>query len=311
MPLLEIRNIKKYFKKIKAVDDISFNVEKGEILGLLGPNGAGKSTTINMIATLIVPDTGSIIFKGQDILESPKAIQKNLGLVPQEIALYPSLSGLENLTFWGKAYGLRGNGLKKRIEEISEVIGIGDRLRDKVKKYSGGMKRRLNIGAALLHRPEFIIMDEPTVGIDPQSRNHILSTVRELSHDGATIIYTSHYMEEVETLCSRVCIMDGGHIIAAGTTDEITSSLGGQYQIAVKLGKEDQPLYKKIKELDCVTALDADGGNISIAADAGDSSTRAVLDVVAKSDTELISFDIEKANLETVFLNLTGKALRD
>ena len=311
MPLLSIQNLRKYFKNIKAVDDISFSVEKGDILGLLGPNGAGKSTTISMIATLLAPDAGQIRFKDADILADPGVIQGALGLVPQEIALYPSLSGRENLTFWGKAYGLRGGALKKRIDAVSDVIGIQSRLRDKVKTYSGGMKRRLNIGAALLHEPEFIIMDEPTVGIDPQSRNHILSTIRELAGTGATIIYTSHYMEEVEMLCDRVCIMDHGKIIAQGTKDEIIESLGAQMGIHITLGHEDAALLSEIGALNCVAKASASGRDIDIAAQAGDASTKAILGVIAKSTAELEVFDIEKANLETVFLNLTGRALRD
>ena len=311
MPLLLIDHLKKYFKNIKAVDDISFSVEKGDILGLLGPNGAGKSTTISMIATLLRPDGGQIIFNGRDILAEPKAIQSSLGLVPQEIALYPNLSGHENLTFWGKAYGLRGSALKSRINVVSEVIGIQDRLGDKVKKYSGGMKRRLNIGAALLHEPEFIIMDEPTVGIDPQSRNHILDTVRQLAKTGATIIYTSHYMEEVELLCDKVCIMDHGKIIAQGTKDEIIASLGGNFRIAIRLGHEDAALAAEIDKLDCVQKTAADGRDIDIVAKADEKSTKAILGVIAQSAAQLEAFDIEKADLETVFLNLTGRALRD
>lgn len=311
MALLEITNLKKYFKNIKAVDDISFNVEKGDILGLLGPNGAGKSTTISMIATLLTPDSGTIRFAGEDIEQNPAAIQQNLGLVPQEIALYPSLSGLENLTFWAKAYGLSGSRLRSRIKAVAEVIGIKDRLKDKVKNYSGGMKRRLNIGAALLHEPEFIIMDEPTVGIDPQSRNHILHTVRELAGNGSTIIYTSHYMEEVEMLCDKVCIMDHGKILATGTKDDIINSLGGQFEIKVKLGKSDTALLEALRALDCVNTISMEEKDIDIVAKAGDKSTKTILSVIAKSDTHLESFDIEKANLETVFLNLTGRALRD
>ncbi|MGI5849759.1 MAG: ABC transporter ATP-binding protein [Christensenellales bacterium] len=311
MPFLEISGLKKYFKNIKAVDGISFRVEKGDILGLLGPNGAGKSTTISMIATLIVPDAGKIMFKGHDIVINPICIQKVLGLVPQEIALYPNLSGLENLTFWGKAYGLRGGVLKRQINEVSQIIGIEDRLKDKVKKYSGGMKRRLNIGAALLHEPEFIIMDEPTVGIDPQSRNHILNTVKALSQNGTTIIYTSHYMEEVEMLCSKVCIMDEGHIIAAGTKDEITATLGAQYEISVKLSKEDKLLGDRLRQLDCVSTVSMESRDIHIVAKASNASTKAILDLIAKSNADLVAFDTEKANLETVFLNLTGRALRD
>lgn len=311
MPLLEIQNLKKYFKNIKAVDDISFSVDKGDILGLLGPNGAGKSTTISMIATLAAPDSGTIRFKGQDIAQNPKAIQQSLGLVPQEIALYPNLSGLENLKFWGRAYGLSGAALKKRIAEVSEVIGIKERLEDRVKKYSGGMQRRLNIGAALLHNPEFIIMDEPTVGIDPQSRKHILDTVKALAEGDTTIIYTSHYMEEVEQLCDRVCIMDAGKIIAEGTKDEITSSLGGGCELTLKLAKPDAALCEQISALNGVAKLSAEGGTVYIAADDADQATRAVMELVGKSKVSLVSFDTKKASLETVFLNLTGRALRD
>ena len=193
--MLEIRNLKKNFSKTKAVDDISFEVKKGEILGLLGPNGAGKSTTISMIATLLKRDGGEILYKGNDIGKNPKEIQRELGFVPQEIALYPTLSGYENLKFWGKIYGLKGDNLRNKIEEISKIIGIGKRLKDKVEEYSGGMKRRLNIGSALLHNPEIIILDEPTVGIDPQSRKHILDSVKEINKKGSTVIYTSHYMD--------------------------------------------------------------------------------------------------------------------
>lgn len=311
MALLDIQNLKKYFKNIKAVDDISFSVDKGDILGLLGPNGAGKSTAISMIATLTAPDSGIIRFKGEDIVQNPKSIQQSLGLVPQEIALYPNLSGLENLQFWGRAYGLSGATLKKRIDEVSEVIGITERLKDRVKKYSGGMQRRLNIGAALLHNPEFIIMDEPTVGIDPQSRNHILDTVKALASRDATIIYTSHYMEEVELLCDRVCIMDAGKIIAAGTKDEITSSLGGGCELTLKLAKPDAALCEKLSKLDGVTKLSAEDDMVYIVADDADKATHAVLALVGQSNASLLSFDTKKPSLETVFLNLTGRALRD
>jgi ABC-2 type transport system ATP-binding protein len=264
-----------------------------------------------MIATLLAPDSGKILYKGEDIFKNPKCIQRHLGLVPQEIALYPSVSGMVNLQFWGKAYGLIGAELKKRIEVVSEVIGISDRLRDKVQKYSGGMKRRLNIGAALLHEPEMIIMDEPTVGIDPQSRNHILDTVKSLAAAGSTIIYTSHYMEEVELLCNRVCIMDKGRMIASGTIEEITESLGGSFEITLKLGKEDAALLGELKKLPCVKKTGMDGLEISLVADADDLSSKAVLECVQRSAARLVSFDVKRPSLETVFLNLTGRALRD
>jgi ABC-2 type transport system ATP-binding protein len=309
--MLDIIQIAKRFKDIRAVDNISFSVNQGDIFGLLGPNGAGKSTTISMIATLLAPDSGRILYKGEDVLKNPKCIQRHLGLVPQEIALYPGLSGMENLQFWGKAYGLNGAGLKKRIEAVSEVIGISGRLRAKVQKYSGGMKRRLNVGAALLHEPELIIMDEPTVGIDPQSRNHILDTVKSLAAAGSTIIYTSHYMEEVELLCNRVCIMDKGRIIASGTTEEITEALGGSFEITLKLGRENAALLNELQKLPCVKKAGMEGTEINLVADADDLTSKAVLECVQRSAARLVSFDLKRPCLETVFLNLTGRARRD
>ena len=309
--LLKISHLKKSFKNIKAVDDISFSVEKGDIFGLLGPNGAGKSTTISMIATLISPDSGQVMYKEEDIAKNPKTLQQNLGLVPQEIALYPNLSGLENLMFFGRAYGLGGAALKKRIAEVSEIIGITERLSDRVKKYSGGMKRRLNIGAALLHEPELVIMDEPTVGIDPQSRNHILDAVRALSKNGATVIYTSHYMEEVELLCSRLCIMDGGRIIASGTKNEILASLGTQSELELKLTKADDELVARIGSLDGISKVNAEENTISMIIADADKSTRDVLALVSKSQAAVVSLQTKNPSLETVFLNLTGRALRD
>lgn len=309
--MLQINNLKKYFKNIKAVDDISFTVEKGDIFGLLGPNGAGKSTTISMIATLLIPDSGQIFYNGTDIAQNPRPLQQSLGLVPQEIALYPSLSGLENLKFWGRAYGLSGKALNKRIEYISDIIGINERLSDRVKKYSGGMKRRLNIGAALLHEPELIIMDEPTVGIDPQSRNHILDTVKQLAQNGATIIYTSHYMEEVELLCNRLCIMDNGRILASGTKDDIIKSVGARSELELTLSKPDEQLVKAVAAAKGVVKVSANGTVINIISDDAENASREVLMLAGKSSAGVTSFETKRASLETVFLNLTGRALRD
>ncbi len=224
--LLEVRELYKYFKHIKAVDGVSFSLQEGDLIGLLGANGAGKSTTISMICTLLKPDSGSIIFRGEDVLKKPSCIQQNMGIVPQEIALYQELTGMDNLKFWGHAYGLKTKELDKQIDRVSEIIGIDDRLSDKVHTYSGGMKRRLNIGVALLHNPELIIMDEPTVGVDPQSRNHILNTVKNLNSQGVSVIYTSHYMDEVEFLCKKIHIIDKGKIIASGTKSDLIASMG-------------------------------------------------------------------------------------
>lgn len=311
MELLRVQNISKQFKKIKAVDDISFTVKKGEILGLLGPNGAGKSTTISMISTLLQPDSGDIYYADTSILKKPKVIQESLGYVPQEIALYPMLSGKENLLFWGRAYGLKGPKLKEKIEEISEVIGIKDRLKDKVKTYSGGMKRRLNIGVALLHDPELIIMDEPTVGIDPQSRKHILDTVLELNKKGMTVIYTSHYMEEVEYLCNRICIMDQGKIIAEGTKEELIEQYDTTRDINLKLENYTKEVLDAIRVLDCVVSVSVGEEIIAVKATQDKKVFKNIVDLLNDSNVGILSMDIDEPNLETVFLQLTGRILRD
>ncbi len=311
MSLLKVNNLKKYFKEVKAVNGITFDVKKGEVFGLLGPNGAGKSTTISMISTLFNPTSGEITYNGESIVEKPKAIQQKLGVVPQEIALYPTLSGLENLKFWGHAYGLRGSELNKRIEDISQVIGIKDRLKDKIEKYSGGMKRRINIGAALLHKPDLLIMDEPTVGIDPQSRNHILDTVLKLNEEGMTIIYTSHYMEEVEYLCSRISIMDMGEIIASGTQEELVDIIKGQKKINIKLDHVDDTLISIIKTIEYVEKVETHENEMILTTQNGENIFKDLISKTAETESNILSIDIKKPNLEAVFLHLTGKALRD
>lgn len=311
MELLKVQNISKQFKKVKAVDGISFTLEKGEILGLLGPNGAGKSTTISMISTLLPPDSGDIFYANTSIISNPKVIQESLGYVPQEIALYPMLSGKENLVFWGRAYGLRGQHLKDKIEEISEIIGIKDRLKDKVKTYSGGMKRRLNIGVALLHDPELIIMDEPTVGIDPQSRKHILDTVLELNKKGMTVIYTSHYMEEVEYLCNRICIMDQGKIIAEGTKEELIHKFDSTRDIKLKLKNYSGNLIKNIEALAHVRSVLEVEDEIIVKVTQDKQVFKNLVNLINEDGADIHSVDIDEPNLETVFLQLTGRILRD
>jgi len=311
MNLLTVTNLEKSYKKVKAVKGISFHVKQGEVLGLLGPNGAGKSTTISMISTLLKPDAGEIIYNGTNIIKEPKAIQENLGYVPQEIALYPMLTGKENLLFWGRAYGLKGTTLKKRIEEVSEIIGIADRLKDKVKTYSGGMKRRLNIGVALLHNPELIIMDEPTVGIDPQSRNHILDTVLKLNRQGMTVIYTSHYMEEVEFLCSRICIMDQGEIIAEGSKEELINQIDGARDLKLKLENYDESLLAKIEAHPSVVSIEKMDGDIVAKIKQDTQIIKDIVDMINEHGASIMSMDVDEPNLEAVFLQLTGRMLRD
>ncbi len=309
--MLKVENLYKEFGNIKAVNGISFEVKRGQIFGLLGPNGAGKSTTISMISTLIEPTNGDIQFEGNSILKDSKQLRQKLGVVPQDIALYPSLTGYENLSFWGSVYGLKSAELKSRILDVSEIIGLNGRLRDRVDKYSGGMKRRLNIGAALLHKPELLIMDEPTVGIDPQSRNHILDTVLELNSQGMTIIYTSHYMEEVEYLCNELCIMDEGNIIASGNQQDLVDLVKEKTQINLKLNKIDDEVICRLKEIKGVHDAKINENEINLFGSSTDVLLADIITKVTENGWLIETIDVKKPNLESVFLHLTGKALRD
>jgi ABC-2 type transport system ATP-binding protein len=309
--MLKVENLYKNYGNIRAVDGISFEVKRGEVFGLLGPNGAGKSTTISIISTLVPPTKGEIIFEGESILKNPKNIRQKLGVVPQDIALYPTLSGYENLRFWGNLYGLKGQELKQRINETADIIGLHERLKDKVEKYSGGMKRRLNIGAALLHMPDLLIMDEPTVGIDPQSRSHILDTVFKLNDRGITIIYTTHYMEEAENLCSRICIMDEGKIIASGTQQELVELVKEKTQINIKLDSINDSILDSFKNIPGIIDAKIDEDIIILYGENGDILLAQIIAKVSEHKNRIQSIDVKKPNLEAVFLHLTGKALRD
>ncbi len=309
--MLKIENLYKSFGNINAVDGISFEVEKGEVFGLLGPNGAGKSTTISIISTLIPATKGEILFEGESIFKNPKNLRQKLGVVPQDLALYPTLTGYENLRFWGNLYGLKGSELKKRINEVADIIGLNGRLKDKVEKYSGGMKRRLNIGAALLHKPDLLIMDEPTVGIDPQSRSHILDTVLKLRDEGMTIIYTTHYMEEAEDLCTRICIMDEGKIIASGTKQELVELVKEKTQMNIKLDKISEKMPEVFKGIPGVTEARINDDTVILFGQNGDMLLADIISKVSEEKSKIQSIDIQKPNLEAVFLHLTGKALRD
>lgn len=311
MEFLQIEDIKKKFKEVEAVKGISFSIEKGQVFGLLGPNGAGKSTTISMISTLLKPDSGDILFEGESIKKSPSKIQKKLGVVPQEIALYEALTCYDNLHFWGSAYGLKGAKLKERIEAVSELIGLSDRMKKPVKTFSGGMKRRLNIGVALLHEPDLLIMDEPTVGIDPQSRNHILDTVLKLNEKGMTILYTSHYMEEVEKLCNKVCIMDEGAIVAQGTVEELIQLVPKNRVFKLEFKEITEELVENIKRISGVETVYTKDRILTIDSNKGERLLNDILEVTNSLHMSMESVDIQKTNLETVFLHLTGKALRD
>ncbi len=311
MNAIEVEHLKKSFGDFQAVQDASFCAAAGEVLSLLGPNGAGKSTTISMLSGLLAPTDGDACIMGHSVIREPEAAKKSLGVVPQDIALYPDLSARENLVFWGKMYGLRGAALKSRVDEVVEIIGLADRQKDHVGKFSGGMKRRVNIGAALLHKPDVVIMDEPTVGIDPQSRRHILENVKELNQQGMTVLYTTHYMEEAAELSRHIAIMDKGKIIAYGTHDELIKMVGEQTRIDVTFNSEAGKVLPAWQKTDGVSKIDATDGKVTALVDDSNRVLPRLFEAASKVDVRITSVDIQEPNLETVFLHLTGRALRD
>ncbi len=311
MNAIEVKNLKKSFGDIQAVQDATFNAESGEVLSLLGPNGAGKSTTISILSGLLAPSNGEAYILGHSVTQEPAAAKACLGVVPQDIALYPDLSARENLVFWGKMYGLRGAALKSRVDEVLEIIGLADRQKDYVSKFSGGMKRRVNIGAALLHKPEVVIMDEPTVGIDPQSRRHILDNVKELNQKGMTVLYTTHYMEEAAELSHHIAIMDHGKVIAYGTHDELIQLVGEQARIDITLNAEADRILPDWQKTEGVSRIDSMDGKVSALVDDSNRVLPRLFDAAARVGVRITSVDIQEPNLEMVFLHLTGRALRD
>jgi len=313
-PILEVKGLVKRFGDLTAVDGVSFSVEEGELFGLLGPNGAGKTTTISMLSSLVKPTAGDAEVAGHSVVEDPLAVRNVIGVVPQEIALYEELTAWENLNFWGRMYGMGGSELKRRIEEVLEQVGLADRARQKVETYSGGMKRRINIAAGLLHRPRILFMDEPTVGIDPQSRRNILDSVKELNRQGMTVLYTTHYMEEAEELAARVGIIDHGRLIALGSQEELTRMVGEHDTLRLHLpdDADGKALSTALASLPQVVQASccADGQIVLIVPEA-QSALPPVIGVADRMGYRIRSVDIEEPNLEAVFLHLTGRALRD
>lgn len=306
-----VRDLHRSFGEIEAVDGIGFEVKAGEIFSLLGPNGAGKTTTISIISCLLRPDEGDVRVLGTSILDDPQAVKAFLGVVPQEIAIYEDLSARENLNFWGKMYGLRGNLLGGRVEEVLEVTGLQDRQKDRVEKFSGGMKRRLNIGIALLNKPEILIMDEPTVGIDPQSRRNILDRVKDFNRDGTTILYTTHYMEEAQELSDHIAIMDHGKLIAYGTNEELVKIVGEMDRIELTINAEAEGLLETWKTLPGVNQILSGDGQMKLLVDDSNLVLPYIFEAATAKGVRVTSVEIEEPNLETVFLHLTGRALRD
>jgi ABC-2 type transport system ATP-binding protein len=311
--ILEVQNLAKNYGDFTAVKGISFDIEEGEIFSLLGPNGAGKTTTISMLSTLYAPTSGDATIGGHSITKNPMAVKKVIGVVPQELALYEDLTARENLVFWGQMYGLSGKPLNSRVDEVLEQIGLTDKAKNRVKTYSGGMKRRVNIGVGLLHKPRLLFMDEPTVGIDPQSRRAILETVKDLNKKGMTLLYTTHYMEEAEELSDRVGIIDHGELIAIGTQKELTQQVGETETLILHVGESDDPeaLAASLKGVKDVLEANATDHEVSIITPDAEDILAAVVSRANERGIKIRSIDIREPNLEAVFLHLTGRALRD
>lgn len=311
MSIIEIKNVTKRFNDKLVLDNISYEVEKGEIFGFIGPNGAGKSTLINIMTSLLDADSGTVKICGYDILKEPIKAKECIGYVPQDISLLEELTAYDNLEFFGAFYGLKGRELKERIKEALEVTGLVDKKKEKVKKFSGGMKRRLNIAAAIMHHPKVLIMDEPTVGVDPQSRNHIFNFTKNICKEwGTTVIYTSHYMEEVEELCKRVFIVDLGREIAYGSKEEIKSSVFPNNKVIIEASGITAELILNIGNIRGILNVKENQDGIILTIDSN-FKLNSVLLILEENKINIKKISYEEAKLEDVFLALTGKTLRD
>jgi ABC-2 type transport system ATP-binding protein len=301
-----------------AVDEVNLAIQGGEILGLLGPNGAGKTTIISMVTGLLKPTNGHIVVDGLDLKTNTNAVKAKLGLVPQELALYPTLSARDNLVFFGSIYGMVGKDLKERVDAMLAMVELVDRADEPIETYSGGMKRRVNIAAGLLHQPDVLFLDEPTVGVDPQSRNAIFETIEELNSTGMTVIYTTHYMEEAQRLCHRVAIIDEGQIISLDTPTNLINSLGGGILV---LGLEDPEagpghgkemmVVDEVNKLDAVKITTRDDGHFKVETQRFQEALMGILDITNQMDVRITSMEKWEPNLESVFLHMTGKKLRE
>jgi ABC-2 type transport system ATP-binding protein len=311
--ILEVKDLVKKYGDFTAVKGISFNIEEGEIFSLLGPNGAGKTTTISILSTLYAPTSGEATVGGHSVTKEPMAVRNLIGVVPQELALYDDLTARENLVFWGQMYGLSGKTLKRRVDEVLEQIGLADKARNRVKTYSGGMKRRVNIGVGLLHKPSLLFMDEPTVGIDPQSRRAILDSVKALNQQGMTVLYTTHYMEEAEELSDRVGIIDHGELIALGTQAELNRQVGEKDTLILHIDEKQngEDLAVAVRKIQGVLKADVTDHTVAVIAQEAEEIMAPVITTANELGVKIRSVDIQEPNLEAVFLSLTGRALRD
>lgn len=305
-----IKNITKRYDDKLALDNVSLEIRPGEIFGLLGPNGAGKTTLIHILCGLIPMDSGEVFVGGTSVKKDPETIKSRIGFVPQEIVLFDNLSVNDNLDYFGRLYGLGGATLKRRMEEALKIAELSERRKDKVKKLSGGMKRRLNLACAIMHQPDILVLDEPTVGVDPQSRNHILESVRKMNRERKmTVVYTSHYMEEVEALCDRLMILDLGKELVSGTKTEILRTITSEGTMMIRSDAMPSDIASIMSEIEGVKKATVQEDVLEIIF--GDNCEENIMHALLKSNVRIKTITMEEPNLETVFLSITGKALRD
>lgn len=311
MKVIKINDLVKKYGDFIAVDNISLDIEEGQIYGLLGPNGAGKSTTISILCGILKSTRGEIEVLGEDINNGKFNNKRLMGLVPQNIALYDDYSAYENIKFFGSLYGLRGKKLEEKIDKALEFTGLTDVKYKRAKEFSGGMLRRLNIACAIVHEPKIIIMDEPTVGIDPQSRNHILESVRKLNEAGATIIYTSHYMEEIEAICSKIAIIDHGKVIVEGTKEELKNIVSDKRTLELEVENIKLVNLKEVKVIKGITDIVVDENKLIINSSKEVNNLDKIINYFTEKEIKIKDIGYKEINLETVFLSLTGRKLRD
>ncbi len=308
--MITVQGLSKNFGQLRAVDRVSFEVSEGELFGFLGPNGAGKTTTISMVCGLLKPDEGTVRIGDCDLWQDPRRTKRLLGLVPQELALYEELSARENLVFWVGLYGLGHSELRQRSGELLDRVGLAERAREPVSRYSGGMKRRLNLAIGLVHRPKALLLDEPTVGIDPQARNNILDIIRDIARQGTTIIFTTHHLEEAEKLCDRIAIMDHGKVLQTGSVAELAKVAGGRDVITIR-GSFTAPQVQQALEGDPVAFLNAADGQAMLHLEKPDYNLATLINRLGRGGVEVADLSVQKPTLESVFLKLTGRELRD
>ena len=309
--MIKVRSISKSFGNIEAVKNVSFTIDKGEIFGILGPNGAGKSTIVNILNTLVKPDKGDVIIDGINIKDDGDTIKLIMGVVPQEIALYEELSAYENLMFWGGLYDIPKPELKANVNNTLEIVDLVNRKDDRIKTFSGGMKRRINIACALLHNPRILVLDEPTVGVDPQNRNHIFEVIERLNNEGMTMIYTTHYMEEAERFCDKIAIIDVGGIIAQGTLKELRKISDVKDLITVKLADSDNEIISRITSANPLFRFDSLSDTLKVECASISRDISVIINHIQSSGGVIERIYTQGTNLESIYLKLTGKELRD